>query len=142
MVTGLSRRVTKEAQDLKALLLVSLQKLWLIHWPWFGSSKYCAMLKVNRQSGSKLSLRCWVNGPTDLIQFDALNFNTGRVPEFTLVHIIKQDGCFNRSCLGCMCMGNTPSIEKIHRNKITTKACLAYALVKNVTGKPEDIIFR
>jgi hypothetical protein len=39
-------------------------------------------------------------------------------------------------------MGNVPSIDKIDRDKITTKACLAYGLVNNVTEKPEDILFR
>jgi hypothetical protein len=51
-----------------------------------------------------------VNGPTDLIKFDALNLTPGSVPEFTLVHIMEEDGCFDRSRLGCT--GSTPQVTK------------------------------
>lgn len=37
--------------------------------------------------------------------------------------------------------GEHAPIDKIYRDKIRTKACLANALVKNLTWRPENIIF-
>jgi hypothetical protein len=65
MGAGHIGEITKEAQDLQALLcLCKTGGLFAGR----DSSNYCATLKLKGQTGSKLSLHCWVNGPTDLIQ--------------------------------------------------------------------------